>query len=600
MIRNKLLTLLTLLFTACGTAYRPELKRAETMMNEHPDSSLKILGQIGIDRIHGRKNKAKYALLYSQALDKNYIDVDDDSIIRVAREYYARHGSNEERAQAFYYYGVVANNAGDIDEAMKALVPAGIYAEKTDNEYIKGLIHSAIGNLYYDQNSLDEAIGQFDKAEASFIKTNQLMNQFIMAYRKGNIHTLLNNSQEALANLRKAESLARQLNDTTQILNLNLSIILWKINNDYKNYSSYKNYLFKIYTIYNNSNIPRSHYIAIGNLYGKLGDIDSANYYLTQAISNEKILTIDNVGVYATLSQNEKKVKNYKKALEYRELFNHLSDSLMDIENKNSIEKLDRKYKTQYLQRSYEILKAKHKLQKLSNLLILILTTIVGGILAFIYKHIVTSNNQKIEEYRLYIDEVNSNYENLTFKYKNLKDQAAAQGNTADKLLELLGRRIDSMKTLCDISITSLLPRTFKERFIEYINLENKENKAMAEDLITLANIIYDDIVTIMAAKFDFTDHEKTFCACVVLDFSKEEIRVLFNHTNISSIYNTRCKIRDKLGLKGRSVDVLKYINVIRDNPEYIDNKELIIKILRPKSQRVDYLHVGNIIFRKM
>ncbi len=583
MIHKNLFILSLLFLAACGTAYRPDLNKAEALMVDHPDSSLNILEKIRIERVRGRKNKAKYALLYSQALDKNYIDVESDSIIRVARDYYAHRGSNEERAQAFYYYGIVANNAGDIDEAMKAFIPARIYAEKTDNEFVKGLIYSAIGNLYYDQNSLAEAIEQFDKAEESFIKTGRLMNQFVTVYRKANIHNLLNNSQESLSNLQKAESLARQLNDTAQILNLNLSVVLWKIKNNYNDYYAYKHSLFKLYASYNNSNIPISHYIALGKLHSKLGDIDSANYYLTNALINKKILTVDDIGIYATLSQNEKNANNFEKALEYRELYNNLSDSLMVEENKNRIEKLEQKYKAQYLQRSYEILEAKHKLQKVSNSLIMILTTIIGGVVLFLYRYIMMRNNQKIEEYRLYIEDVDSNYDNLTLKYKHLKELAASQCETADKLLQLLGRRIDSLKKLCDISITSVLPHKFKERFKEYINLENKDNKAMAEDMITLANIMYNNTIARIDAKYGLTDHEKTFCACVILDFSKEEIRVLFNHTNIASIYNTRCKIRDKFGMKGSTSDLLKYIIAMRDNPEIADDNQLSISELDTK-----------------
>ncbi len=584
MIHKNLFILSLLFLAACGTAYCPDLNKAEALMIDHPDSSLNILEKIRVERVRGRKNKAKYALLYSQALDKNYIDVESDSIIRVARDYYAHRGSNEERAQAFYYYGIVANNAGDIDEAMKAFIPARIYAEKTDNEYVKGLIYSAIGNLYYDQNSLAEAIKQFDRAEESFIKTGRLMNQFVTVYRKANIHNLLNNSQESLSNLQKAESLARQLNDTAQILNLNLSVVLWKIKNNYNDYYAYKHSLFKLYASYNNSNIPISHYIALGKLHSKLGDIDSANYYLTNALINKKILTVDDIGIYATLSQNEKNANNFEKALEYRELYNNLSDSLMVEENKNRIEKLEQKYKAQYLQRSYEILEAKHKLQKVSNSLIMILTTIIGGVvLFFLYRYIMMRNNQKIEEYRLYIEDVDSNYDNLTLKYKHLKELAASQCETADKLLQLLGRRIDSLKKLCDISITSVLPHKFKERFKEYINLENKDNKAMAEDMITLANIMYNNTIARIDAKYGLTDHEKTFCACVILDFSKEEIRVLFNHTNIASIYNTRCKIRDKFGMKGSTSDLLKYIIAMRDNPEIADDNQLSISELDAK-----------------
>lgn len=101
MIHKNLFILSLLFLAACGTAYRPDLNKAEALMINHPDSSLNILEKIRIERVRGRKNKAKYALLYSQALDKNYIDVESDSIIRVARDYYAHRGSNEERAQAF-------------------------------------------------------------------------------------------------------------------------------------------------------------------------------------------------------------------------------------------------------------------------------------------------------------------------------------------------------------------------------------------------------------------------------------------------------------------------------------------------------------------
>ena len=585
MIHKNLFILSLLFLAACGTAYRPDLNKAEALMIDHPDSSLNILEKIRIERVRGRKNKAKYALLYSQALDKNYIDVESDSIIRVARDYYAHRGSNEERAQAFYYYGIVANNAGDIDEAMKAFIPARIYAEKTDNEYVKGFIYSAIGNLYYDQNSLAEAIEQFDKAEESFIKTGRLMNQFVTVYRKGTIYRMLSQDSIALYNLQNAEYIARILKDTTSIININLSIAMCRIHNsnDVNYIVKHKNDLFNIYKQYNKNTNPPSHYMPIGQIYFKINDIDSTNYFLRGYLLDNQHSNTNNIGIYATLSQNEKRAKNFEKALEYRELYNSLSDSLTKIQTENHIEKLEQKYKAQYLQRSYEILEAKHKLQKVSNSLIMILTTIIGGVVLFLYRYIMMRNNQKIEEYRLYIEDVDSNYDNLTLKYKHLKELAASQCETADKLLQLLGRRIDSLKKLCDISITSVLPHKFKERFKEYINLENKDNKAMAEDMITLANIMYNNTIARIDAKYGITDHEKTFCACVILDFSKEEIRVLFNHTNIASIYNTRCKIRDKFGMKGSTSDLLKYIIAMRDNPEIADDNQLSISELDTK-----------------
>ena len=51
------------------------LASAEISMNDNPESSLEILESIDKDLLSTRKQKAKFALLYSMALDKNYVDI---------------------------------------------------------------------------------------------------------------------------------------------------------------------------------------------------------------------------------------------------------------------------------------------------------------------------------------------------------------------------------------------------------------------------------------------------------------------------------------------------------------------------------------------
>ena len=64
--------LLLLAFTACGdkSSVTDVLNRAETLMNEHPDSSLALLRTLTLDDFQQESNRARYALLHSQALDK--------------------------------------------------------------------------------------------------------------------------------------------------------------------------------------------------------------------------------------------------------------------------------------------------------------------------------------------------------------------------------------------------------------------------------------------------------------------------------------------------------------------------------------------------
>ena len=71
-----------------GADIRNELSRAETLLQDAPDSALNILQSIKPDKIRKDRIRAEYALLYSMALDKNYIMVESDSLIRIARNFY--------------------------------------------------------------------------------------------------------------------------------------------------------------------------------------------------------------------------------------------------------------------------------------------------------------------------------------------------------------------------------------------------------------------------------------------------------------------------------------------------------------------------------
>lgn len=61
-----------------------ELHKADAYMDEHPELALEALEAIDAEELTTRKIQAKYALMYSMALDKNYIDVTNDSIIAPA------------------------------------------------------------------------------------------------------------------------------------------------------------------------------------------------------------------------------------------------------------------------------------------------------------------------------------------------------------------------------------------------------------------------------------------------------------------------------------------------------------------------------------
>ena len=86
------ISILICVLTFCGrNQYVDEsLDRAESCMSAIPDSALMILELIDSLHFDSRSQSARYALLKSIALDKNYIDRTDDSLINIAVSYYRR------------------------------------------------------------------------------------------------------------------------------------------------------------------------------------------------------------------------------------------------------------------------------------------------------------------------------------------------------------------------------------------------------------------------------------------------------------------------------------------------------------------------------
>ena len=70
-----------LFFTGCYNREQiSRLDEAEALIQNKPDSALTILQQLKSEG--GQAEQARYALLYSEALDKNHIKVTNDSLIR--------------------------------------------------------------------------------------------------------------------------------------------------------------------------------------------------------------------------------------------------------------------------------------------------------------------------------------------------------------------------------------------------------------------------------------------------------------------------------------------------------------------------------------
>lgn len=291
---NRILLLFTISILLSGCAAQRDLDLAESLIHERPDSSLAILNEWQTThKTISNAKRARYSLLMSMALDKNYIDIKSDSVISPAVKYYSKR-PGEKRMLSFYYQGLVLKNMESYSAAIIALEKAEIDANALSDSFYLGLINRNKAELFNLSGNdpaaircAQESVNHFSKAKADIYEHYAILALAI---------ALTNNKEynEALAVLDKLSP------DSTDLY-LNSQVPLIRAHASWGAGASAK----KVILSYRE--VPKDLYDALD--YGRLaesfeiiGQKDSADYWL-------------NIG-YKIAPNND-----YKASLDYRKAF---------------------------------------------------------------------------------------------------------------------------------------------------------------------------------------------------------------------------------------------------------------------------------------
>lgn len=170
------LILLTVVLS-CRSKASYRLNEAETLLYENPDSALSLLESIPKDYLSTKELDARYALLKSAALDKNYIDIASDSLTCKAVDFYTGRNNKRYDMLAWYYHALVLINANSYVSAIIALEEAENLAISLNDNYQLGLILRNKGKVFKQTNNIPaaiecwkQAIERFDAADKAIYK----------------------------------------------------------------------------------------------------------------------------------------------------------------------------------------------------------------------------------------------------------------------------------------------------------------------------------------------------------------------------------------------------------------------------------------------
>lgn len=160
---------------SCDKRINEQLDSIEESLSTAPSAAYESLTSIPPKQLGNKSTRARYALLMSLAMDKNYIDTDNDSLIRVAVQYFERHGGRKEKMLSMYMLGRVQRNAGNKAGAIVSLLKAKELAEDILDFHYIGLSTRNIAEMYgscSDEDSelfyYQESVRAFDEEKAPF------------------------------------------------------------------------------------------------------------------------------------------------------------------------------------------------------------------------------------------------------------------------------------------------------------------------------------------------------------------------------------------------------------------------------------------------
>lgn len=198
---------------SCYQSHKRELDLAYTLAESKPDSALVFLNRINQGKLSD-KDMAKYALIYYMAQDKSGLDVDNDSLIRIAYDWYGEHQDDSLYASSLYYMGKYFLLNDSMEQAKACLEKSYSISDSLHNMNLKCL---ALDKLIEVEEQLapDTAL----KYAKDLVKMYESMpnvsiyNKVAAHLRLGENFFYVDSLKQALNEEKKAYSLAMSVDD---------------------------------------------------------------------------------------------------------------------------------------------------------------------------------------------------------------------------------------------------------------------------------------------------------------------------------------------------------------------------------------------------
>ena len=525
-----LIVIIALCSIACNSHSKhwDTLSQVESYIEERPDSALVVLEQLNTSELSGKEEKAKHALLYSMALDKNFVDKTDFEALQPAIDYYEDNGSATDKLRTYYYQGRIYHNIGNDAQAMTSYLNALEYYEDSGDILTLARIYVAMGNIYYTLLDWDKVCEVNLKAADLFYHANRVDSHVNCLLKAVSGYIQARDFERAYLCLQKCQHY--------------IDTIPPALLSNY--YSEYLTYLISMGTdseikaqidIYNSA-VPKEwrDHATNANGYLRLKEYEKA---LT---SLYEIKTFSNLNserrYYSLLTTVCQSQGMYKDALEAYNRFNEINNSVtLAIFNQD----------TQFIEERHklEVENLHEKQAKHRAILICLIISIIliAGIIYIRFRLKIrtimqTNAEQEAERYKLL-------YQQIEYEKDNLAEVLSQNNHIDDSIKNIIARRIELLNQFFTLHITnnSEVSRKVNKELDEL--LANKE-AFMSSTRLAFAGS-HPNFIKYLETH-NLSEKEIEYCCLYALGLKGKEVG---SYIKMRSHYNISSDVRVKLGL---------------------------------------------------
>ncbi|WP_370539977.1 hypothetical protein [Bacteroides sp. GM023] len=542
--------------------------KVEEYMDICPDTALYILNSIPNPEDLRGKAGADYALLMTQAMDKNYMKFSSDSLIALALNYYSVDKREPDmRAKAQYYYGRVLLESDKAEEALGYFLAAKEYFESVRNYKILALIAEETGKISRKQKKHAEALADFRGAFAmhqqlkdsmGIVRTSlHMARSFLFENQWDSSHYYYNYALK-LTELKKypfENSILHELG------------ILYRSMGDL---NAAEPYFLSAYQKESDEEKKYMECLSLGYLYMQMGRVQEAKKYLKMSMNSPHAYT--RINAYTYLYFLEKDIDSFEKAVIYHEKADSITNAMEAINSEKLITQLQKQYEKEKLQNN----NLRMKIQYTSFTLWSVVAFLLVAFCMCYYYRKNREHKSKIVEIESQIrdnEEEIDRYQQEVEEIQKLKD--LLQEENRSKVGELNGKIV--LLAMQNKNLSGLLKELGGELAVgasseQYISafrlllaikegtLRGKLSNEEREKLFSLFDLLYSNYVSrLLELCPSLTRHDLEICCFLKFGLTHEELSRIFQ-TSPDSVTKAKGRLKGRLGVSPQE-DLVLYLS---------------------------------------